>query len=177
MTPSIHRSLPRFRHLSFVHLRNLSVMPVAVSNFAMSIRRTRSPFDSYRGLRWETYTGQLGAAVTALGGGSALLDVQDTQLTTGRLDDASPVGGGVVAGQVELFVSTGGSFLFLPVALPTQSGNRTRGQFSPVTASVGNTVARHFDGLTWNCRVERLTGRNVGRLLGGLMEQNSCTLL
>lgn len=52
----------------------------------------------------KTYTRQLGAAVTALGCGSALLDVQDTQLTTGRLDDTGPVGGGVVAGE-ENFLS------------------------------------------------------------------------
>lgn len=51
-----------------------------------------------RGIGLKTYTRQLGTAVTALGSGSALLDVQDTQLTTGRLDDTGPVGGGVVAG-------------------------------------------------------------------------------
>lgn len=45
----------------------------------------------------KTYTRELGTAVTALGGSSALLDVQSSQLTTGGLDDAGEVGGGVVA--------------------------------------------------------------------------------
>ena len=44
-----------------------------------------------------TYAGQLDTAVTALGGGSTLLDVKDTELTTGGLDDPRPVGGGVVS--------------------------------------------------------------------------------
>lgn len=70
-------------------------------HFASSSRRFRSPVELSRGFRSGTYTRQLGATVTALGGGSALLDVQNTQFTTGRLDDASPVGGGVVAGKVE----------------------------------------------------------------------------
>jgi hypothetical protein len=38
-----------------------------------------------------TYTSELGAAVTALGSSSSLLDVEDTGLTTGRLDDTGPV--------------------------------------------------------------------------------------
>lgn len=40
---------------------------------------------------------QLGAAVTALGNGTALLDVKQTDVTTGSLDDSGSVGGGVVA--------------------------------------------------------------------------------
>jgi hypothetical protein len=44
-----------------------------------------------------TYAGELGAAVTALGDSATLLDVQKTQVTTGGLDDTSPVGSGVVA--------------------------------------------------------------------------------
>lgn len=112
----------------------------------------------------KTYTWELVAAVTALGGGSALLDVQDTQLTTGRLDDARPVGGGVVA--------SGKNFLSVLRVLslsrawlrPLQPEIRTRREFSPVTASVGNTVSRHFGGLTWIGRVKRLAGRDVGRL-------------
>ena len=44
-----------------------------------------------------TYTGELGLAVTALGSSTALLDVKSAELTTGGTDDASLVGGGVVA--------------------------------------------------------------------------------
>lgn len=47
--------------------------------------------------REKTYAGELDTAVTALGGSAALLDVQDPGITTGRLDDACPVGGGVVS--------------------------------------------------------------------------------
>lgn len=47
--------------------------------------------------RDSTYARELDTAVTALGGSAALLDVQDPGVTTGRLDDACPVGGGVVA--------------------------------------------------------------------------------
>lgn len=50
----------------------------------------------------ETYAGELDAAVTALGGGSALLDVKDTELTTGGLDDPRPVRGGVVSARPSL---------------------------------------------------------------------------
>lgn len=52
-------------------------------------------------LGYMTYARQLVAAVTALGSSSTLLDVQDTELTTGGLDDPGPVGGGVVAGGEE----------------------------------------------------------------------------
>ena len=40
--------------------------------------------------------GELGAAVTALGSSTALLDVKDTVLAAGSLDDPGPVGPGVV---------------------------------------------------------------------------------
>ena len=40
---------------------------------------------------------ELGAAVTALGDGASLLDVKQTDITTGSLDDSGSVGGGVVA--------------------------------------------------------------------------------
>lgn len=44
-----------------------------------------------------THAGELDAAVTALGGSAALLDVQHSDLTTGGLDHPCPVGRGVVA--------------------------------------------------------------------------------
>ena len=44
-----------------------------------------------------TYARELGAAVTALGDGASLLDVKQTDITTGSLDDSGSVGGGVVA--------------------------------------------------------------------------------
>ena len=44
-----------------------------------------------------TYAGELGATVTALGDSAALLDVKQTDITTGSLDDSGSVGGGVVA--------------------------------------------------------------------------------
>lgn len=43
-----------------------------------------------------TYTRELDAAVTALGGCAALLEVKRTQLTTRGLDDPGLVGAGVV---------------------------------------------------------------------------------
>lgn len=45
----------------------------------------------------KTYTRELGTAVTALGGSTALANVQSSQLTTGSLYDTGEVGGGVVA--------------------------------------------------------------------------------
>lgn len=44
-----------------------------------------------------TYANELGAAVTALGDGALLFDVEDTQVTTGGLDDTGTVGDRVVA--------------------------------------------------------------------------------
>lgn len=47
--------------------------------------------------RRATYARELGAAVAALGNSAALLDVQQTELATGSLDDSGPVGSSVVA--------------------------------------------------------------------------------
>lgn len=47
--------------------------------------------------RKSTYARELDAAVTALGGSASLLDVEDSQLAAGGLDDTSPVGRRVVA--------------------------------------------------------------------------------
>lgn len=59
-----------------------------------------------------TYTRQLGTAVTALGSSATLLDVKNTQLTTGGLDNPGPVGGGVVAGGERLLSVICGSLPF-----------------------------------------------------------------
>lgn len=61
------------------------------------------PFESYCRRSW-TYAGQLGAAVAALGGSAALLEVKHTELTTGSLGDSGDVRGRVVA-VAPLFVS------------------------------------------------------------------------
>lgn len=45
---------------------------------------------------WFTYARQLDAAVAALGGSAALLDVKDPELAAGGLDDTGPVGRRVV---------------------------------------------------------------------------------
>ena len=45
---------------------------------------------------WFTYAGQLDAAVAALRGSAALLDVEDSELAAGGLDDTGPVGRRVV---------------------------------------------------------------------------------
>lgn len=45
----------------------------------------------------KTYTREFDAAVATLGGSAALLDVKNTELTTGSLDNPRPVGRGVVA--------------------------------------------------------------------------------
>lgn len=44
-----------------------------------------------------TYARQLVTAVTALGDSAALLDMKQTDITTGSLDHSGSVGGGVVA--------------------------------------------------------------------------------
>lgn len=78
-----------------------------------TIERVRSLFDSEFAGCWaprpssivlilpfasgSTYARELGAAVTALGGGAALLDVQKTELATGGLNNSRPVGASVVA--------------------------------------------------------------------------------
>lgn len=62
--------------------------PILLPRFGGFLSRNRS----------KTYARQLGAAVTALGGSAGLLDVKDTVGAAGSLDDAGPVGGGVVAG-------------------------------------------------------------------------------
>lgn len=74
--------------------------------------------------------------------------MQDTQLTTGRLDDTGPVGGGVVADE-ENFLSVLRVLFCASHRVPQaiQSVGELGEEFSPVTASVGNTVARHFDDL------------------------------
>ncbi len=43
-----------------------------------------------------TYANELGAAVTALGNGASLLDVEDAQVATGGLDNTGTVGDRVV---------------------------------------------------------------------------------
>lgn len=74
-----------------------------------------------------TYTWQLGAAVTALGGSAALLDVKNAELTTGGLDDTGPVGGGVVAGGGKEFLVSIADPLWLALRdlLSPQSTNAT----------------------------------------------------
>lgn len=73
--------------------------PVVLSLCPCSSLPPPSPSLSSCKIRFRTitYTRQLGAAVTALGDGSALLDVQNSEVTTGGLDDTGPVGAGVVA--------------------------------------------------------------------------------
>lgn len=102
-----------------------------------------------------TYAGQLDAAVTALGGSTALLDVKDAELTTGGLDDTSPVGGGVVAANFPPSVS---SVFSRHVQRARRCANRRRlsiksiatfrfgmGRDSPVTTAVGDAGSGHFD--------------------------------
>lgn len=60
----------------------------------MSHRRLRIQWEGEGWLK--TYTGELGAAVTALGGSSALLQVQSPELATGGLDNPRLVRRGVV---------------------------------------------------------------------------------
>lgn len=74
--------------------------------------------------------------------------MQDTQLTTGRLDDTGPVGGGVVAGEKNFLSVLRILFLRATHLDPRHLNLAPEGKsISPVTASVGNTVARHFDDL------------------------------
>lgn len=99
-----------------------------------------------------TYTRELGAAVTALGDGSALLDVQNSEVTTGGLDDTGPVGAGVVA--VKDFDSQSlGSARQRADNNSRDDSQITDGherKDSPVTAAVGDSVGRHC---CWWCSV------------------------
>lgn len=99
-----------------------------------------------------TYTRELGAAVTTLGGSSALLDVQNSEVTTGSLDDSSPVGAGVVAAKDFDGQSLGSA------RQRADNNSRHHSQItdghgrknSPVTAAVGDSVGRHC---CWWCSV------------------------
>jgi hypothetical protein len=55
-----------------------------------------NPHKNWRKSLGSTHTGELDAAVTALGGSALLLDVQVPELTTRGLDDANLVGPRVV---------------------------------------------------------------------------------
>lgn len=74
--------------VSFVLILFIFVLPVA------------SPPCCKISVRATTYTRELGAAVTALGGSAALLDVQNSEVTAGSLDDSGPVGASVVAAEI-----------------------------------------------------------------------------
>lgn len=52
--------------------------------------------------RVSTYARELGAAVATLGSSAALLDVKDTVVAAGGLDDPSHVGPGVVAAKLRV---------------------------------------------------------------------------
>lgn len=102
--------------------------------------------------RATTYTRELGATVTALGDGSALLDVQNSEVTTGSLDDSGPVGAGVVAAKD--FDSQ--SLCSARQRADNNSRDNSRiidrhdRKDSPVTAAVGDSVGRHC---CWWCSV------------------------
>lgn len=114
-------SIPMLRtHPSIIF--PFSILPpvvVSISNGLFSIfRRCISPvevscrFECFVAVGGVTYTRQLGTAVTALGGSATLLDVKNTQLTTGSLDNPGPVGGGVVAGGERVLLVICGSLRF-----------------------------------------------------------------
>ena len=69
-----------------------------------------------------TYTRELDAAVAALGGSAALLDVQNTQLAARSLDHTRPVGRGVIAAR-KICVSR--SVRLSLFVLPAQSQGKT----------------------------------------------------
>jgi hypothetical protein len=70
--------------------KSRSVGPHAIAH----IPHNRSKM--HQGRRGTTHTGELDAAVTALGSSSLLLQVKVTELTAGGLDDANLVGPRVV---------------------------------------------------------------------------------
>jgi hypothetical protein len=70
--------------------KSRSVGPHAIAH----IPHSRSKM--HQGRRGTTHTGELDAAVTALGSSSLLLQVKVTELTAGGLDDANLVGPRVV---------------------------------------------------------------------------------
>lgn len=83
--------------------------------------------------------------------------MKNTQLTARSLDNSGPVGGGVVAGGERLLSVICGSLSQLHKTLKCllfflSFDNRgIKKGSSPVTASVGHAVARHFVG--WRCEL------------------------
>ena len=92
----------------------------------------------------QTYAGELGAAVAALGDGAALLDVQQTELATGSLDDSGPVGSSVVTGVANVSQRSGKSTEM--VAGLNFGRCILRMLNSRVAAAVGDSLGRHFGG-------------------------------
>lgn len=137
------RSRQSFHRQSF----NLVVMILPPLGLPSSSNRPAASLSKSRC----TYARELVAAVTALGNSAALLDVQKTELATGRLDDASPVGLGVVA-------ATRVSPKFPPTQrIPRNYISNSRGSrslHSRVATAVGDTVVRHLGGICWvgGCR-------------------------
>lgn len=109
-----------------------------------------------------TYARELGAAVTALGDSAALLDVKQTKVTTGSLDDSGSVGGGVVAARSPMSVPI--SVRRQVVRSTIQHRARSRGN-SRVAAAVSDSLGNHFGGVVGSCN-EDLTKNEEFRDLG-----------
>lgn len=88
-----------------------------------------------------TYADELGAAVTALGDSASLLDVKQTDITTGSLDDSGSVGAGVVA--VQQIVSYGRG---LKLCSSSSRIRASRGEYLPVASAVLNAHVDHLCG-------------------------------
>lgn len=108
--------------------------------------------------RFVTYADELGTAVTALGDGTALLDVKDTELATGGLNNTGPVGRGVVAAP-KLVILLVCSSVDVPRSRRQEvvrsdrweeKEAQSRRSYSRVAAAVRDTVGRHLVGLLEN---------------------------
>lgn len=110
-----------------------------------------------------TYAEELGAAVTALGDGASLLDVEDAQVATGGLDNTGTVGDRVVAIARRQKVST---CLLFGKAVLSHAGDKKEDEnlcrtirkaslreHSRVAAAVGDSVVDHFDGVCWDVAI------------------------
>lgn len=105
-----------------------------------------------------TYADELGTAVTALGDGTALLDVKNTEVATGGLNNTGPVGRGVVAAP-ELVILLICSSVDDPRSRRQEvvwsdrweeKEARSRKSYSRVAAAVRDTVGGHLVGLLEN---------------------------
>lgn len=100
-----------------------------------------------------TYARELRAAVAALGDSAALLDVQQSELATGGLDDSGPVGSSVVAvGKISVSPCRGDLRRLERGSRSVVFGQKDCDEeHSRVATAVGNSLRHHFGWSCWAC--------------------------